>query len=239
MEFDLTRGDSDDERPRLHNWCRATIPHMGRRRFPDAGEPTTNVCEGWGCSQPQPFVAKRSSEQTVVSSEILGALEQNVPVTMPDSDSKLSRHVLCEVDNTNQRSVRRLVLCGDRGPTQESMAEVETAHDSVDTTPKTASQVRELRIIHVTHRWRMWRTRTVWPVVAEAIPMTLPKKTIESHCGTLGVIPRVPMMWRRRFFSVTQEFEVASWVSGRCMSGEGGSCSCCYFGCFCIVLDEG
>ena len=36
--------------------------------------------------------------------------------------------------NNNQRSTRRLVLCVDRGPTQESMAGVATAHDSVEAT---------------------------------------------------------------------------------------------------------
>ena len=65
-----------------------------------------------------------------MSSQILEPWEQDLQVTMLDSDSQFSRNVLCEVDNTNQ------LLCGDRGPTQKSMAEVPTAHDSVKTTPK-------------------------------------------------------------------------------------------------------
>ena len=69
-----------------------------------------------------------ASAQTVVSSEILDALEQDLPVTMPDSDSA--------VDNTNQRASRRLVLHGDRVLTQEPVVEVETAQDSVETTPE-------------------------------------------------------------------------------------------------------
>ena len=73
------------------------------------------------------------SAHTVVSSEILDALEEDLPVTMFDSDSQISRNVPCEVNN-NQRSSRRLVLCVDRGPTQESMAGVATAHDSVEAT---------------------------------------------------------------------------------------------------------
>ena len=68
------------------------------------------------------------------SSEILDALEEDL--TMFDSDSQISRNILCEVNNTNQRSSRRLVFCVDRGPTQESMAGVPTAHDSVETTLK-------------------------------------------------------------------------------------------------------
>ena len=79
-----------------------------------------------------------ASAHTVVSSEILD--EQDFPVTMPDSDSQL----LCEVDNTNQRSSRRLVLCGARGPTQESLAEVPTAHDSVEMTPQDGEVVTAL-----------------------------------------------------------------------------------------------
>ena len=74
------------------------------------------------------------SAHTVGSSEILDALEEDLPVMMFDSDSQISRNVPCEVNNTNQRSSRRLVLCVDRGPTQESIDGVPTAHDSVEAT---------------------------------------------------------------------------------------------------------
>ena len=53
------------------------------------------------------------SAHTMGSSEILDALEEDLPVTMFDSDSQISRNVLCEVNNTNQRSSRQLVLCVD------------------------------------------------------------------------------------------------------------------------------
>ena len=110
----------------------------------------------------------------------------------------------------NHRASRRLVLCGDRVPTQEPVVEVETAQDSVETTQRW--RVRFEGGSSTTHRWRMcghWRI---------PFQMTLPKKTTTSHCGALTVIPRVPTMRRRRSLSVTQEFELASWGSGRWMS---------------------
>ena len=103
---------------------------------------------------------------TVVSSEILDALEQDLPVTMLDSDTQL----LCEVDNTNQRSSRRLVLCGVQGQAQES-DEVPTAHDSVETPQDGGSGVEN----HSRHTQMEDVADTdsvasVATVVAEAIP---------------------------------------------------------------------
>ena len=113
------------------------------------------------------------SAHTVGSSEILDALEEDLPVTMFDSDSHISRNVLCEVNNTNQRSSRRLVLCVDRGPTQESMAEVTTAHDSVETTPKDGEPGSEEDHPRHTQMEDVADTDSVGSVttvVAEAIP---------------------------------------------------------------------
>ena len=176
MEFDLTRGDSQLVPCHHSPYGSATVARRQR----------ANHQRRWGCSQPQPLdVVPRITSafqwtgrfqllQTVVSSEILDTLEQEMPVTVPDSDSQLSRNVLCEVDNTNQRSSRRLVLFGDRGPAQESMAEVATAHNSVETTPKDGEPCSRVEDHPRTLRWRMWRTRTcvvsVATVVSEAIP---------------------------------------------------------------------
>ena len=125
--------------------------------------------------------------------------------------------LLCEVDNTNQRSSRRLVLCGAQGPTQESSAEVPTAHDSVETPQdgEPGSGVEDHP--HHTQMEDVADTdgvASVAPLWRRPFPMTLPKKTTESQCGALGVISRVPMMWRRRLLSVTQEFVVGVQVVG-------------------------
>ena len=93
-------------------------------------------------------------------------------VYLTDSDSQL----LCEVDNTNQRSSRRLVLFGDRSPTQESLAEVPTAHDSLETTPQDCEPGSRVEDPHHTQMEDVEDTdsvASVATVVAEGIPNDL------------------------------------------------------------------
>ena len=116
-EFDLTRGDSDDE-PLIPSTMGAVPPFPTwvdhSRDIPDSHIPHSSsfsqsmrtgvrnvVPRGHACSDRDVL----ASAQIVNSSEIV-----DVPVTMVDSNS----HALCQVVGRYQLS-RRLVLCGDRG----------------------------------------------------------------------------------------------------------------------------
>ena len=150
MEFDLTAGDSDDEPtvpttigavPPFPTWVDDSCQTLESQPSTPFVGGATCCEEEFGTSSPESTRAIQWTER-FQSSEILDALEQDLPVTMPDSDSQFSRHVLCEAHNTIQRSSRRLVLYCD--PTQEHMIPWRRR-------PKTASQVREQRITHDTH----------------------------------------------------------------------------------------
>ena len=95
-----------------------------------------------------------------------------------------------------------------------SMAEVPTAHDYVETTPEDGEPGSRLED-HPRHTQMEDVADTdsvasVATVVAEAIPDDLAEEDDRESLWSVGVISRVPMMWRRRFLSITQEFEVAS-----------------------------
>ena len=120
-EFDLTRGDSDDEPlipstmgavPPFPTWVddshdmpESQIPHSASRSQSMRTGVRNVVPRRHACSD------RDVPAQIVNSSEIV-----DVPVMMVDSNS----HALCQVVGRYQPS-RRLVLCGDRGRTQESV----------------------------------------------------------------------------------------------------------------------
>ena len=167
-EFDMTRGDSDDE-PLIPSTVGAVPPFPTwvdepDNQFPHSASRSQSLRTGVRNVPRMPACPDRdvpASAQIVDSSEIA-----DMPVTMVDSDS----HVLCQVVGRNQPS-RRLVLCGDRGRTQESV-EAETVQD-LETTPEDEAGSREEehpRHTQVDEEADTDSVASVATVVAEAIP---------------------------------------------------------------------
>ena len=150
------------------NWCRATIPHMGRRQLPDTREPTINTVVGGAASRSHLL---RSGVRDVVP----------------------RIHECFPVDGEVPASAQTAVSSEIFNATQEPVVAVETAQDSVETTPKDGES-------GVRVEDRRSDVRNVWGRVgdvedhSDVVPIlldSLAEDPLEAPPYTLGDVGRI------------------------------------------------